>query len=61
MKEVELPRIVEGEKDAAQIKAAIRDCFAQIDQSFKRMDASQQEIERLKSETRVILGKLKAA
>jgi len=43
------------------IEAAIDECFAKMQLANEQMDKDQTEIDRLRSETRSILEKLKAA
>ncbi|MDQ3746715.1 MAG: hypothetical protein M3444_20280 [Acidobacteriota bacterium] len=45
----------------ADLRAAVDECIAEIDRVRKRMENDQEEIDRLKSETREILARLKAA
>ena len=45
----------------AEIKAAIENIFVEIKREYEMMKADQEEIERLKASTRVILAELEAA
>jgi len=51
----------EHDAEPADLKAAIDECIAEIDRVRKRMENDQEEIDSLKSETREILERLKAA
>lgn len=48
-------------EEAQTIEAAIDECLAKMQRANEQMDKDQTEIDRLKSETRSILEKLKAA
>ena len=48
-------------EEAAQIEAASKELLAEIKRANNQMTSDQQEIDRLKAETRAILAKLKAA
>ena len=48
-------------EEAAQIEAASKELLAEIKRANDQMASDQQEIDRLKAETRAILAKLKAA
>ncbi len=48
-------------EEAAQIEAASKELLAEIKRANDQMARDQQEIDRLKAETRAILAKLKAA
>lgn len=43
------------------LKQAVGECIKEIDRVRRQMESDQEEIERLKSETREILSRLKAA
>ncbi|HEY0320499.1 MAG TPA: hypothetical protein VGC66_05955 [Pyrinomonadaceae bacterium] len=43
------------------LKSAVGECIKEIDRVRTQMESDQEEIERLKSETREILSRLKAA
>jgi thiamine biosynthesis lipoprotein ApbE len=51
----------QDDAEPADLKAAIDECIAEIDRVRTRMENDQEEIDRLKSETREILARLKAA
>ncbi len=48
-------------EEAAQIEAAAKELLAEIKHANDQMASDQQEIDRLKAQTRAILAKLKAA
>ena len=48
-------------EEAAQIEAAAKELLAEIKRANDQMASDQQEIDRLKRQTRAILAKLKAA
>ncbi len=48
-------------EEAAQIEAATKELLAEIKRANDQMANDQQEIDRLKTQTRAILAKLKAA
>ena len=48
-------------EEAAQIEAVTRELLAEIKHANDQMVSDQQEIDRLKTQTRAILAKLKAA
>lgn len=48
-------------EEAAQIEAASKELLAEIKRANDQMASDQQEIDRLKTQTRAILAKLKAA
>lgn len=47
--------------EAADIEAAVRELLAEMKRANEKMDTDQHEIERLKTQTRATLAKLKAA
>ncbi|HLG15027.1 MAG TPA: hypothetical protein VJH03_11075 [Blastocatellia bacterium] len=47
--------------EPTDIKAAVAECIKEIDRVRKRIESDQEEIDSLKSETREILARLKAA
>ena len=51
----------ETEAEPADLKAAVNECIREIDRVRKLMEGDQEEIDRLKSETREMLARLKAA
>ena len=55
------PITLEPEAESAELKAAVHECIAEIDRVRKQMETDQVEIDRLKAETREMLGRLKAA
>jgi hypothetical protein len=55
------PITLEPEAESAEIRAAVHECIAEIDRVRKQMETDQVEIDRLKAETREMLGRLKAA
>lgn len=50
-----------ADAEPADLKTAVVECIEEIDLVRKRMESAQVEIESLKSETREILARLKAA
>ena len=59
---MEKASIVEPSTDEpADYKAAIIECIAEVDRVRSQMANDQEEIDRLKAETREILNRLKAA
>ena len=50
-----------GHANSTDFKAEVTECIAEIDRVRKQMEIDQDEIDRLKSETREILARLKAA
>lgn len=55
------PITLEPEAESAERKAAVHECIAEIDRVRKQMETDQVEIDRLKAETREMLGRLRAA
>jgi hypothetical protein len=55
------PITLEPDAESADIKSAVHECIAEIDRVRKQMETDQAEIDRLKAETREMLGRLKAA
>ena len=53
------PITLEPEAESAEIKAVVHECIAEIDRVREQMETDQAEIDRLKAETREILGRLK--
>jgi hypothetical protein len=49
-----------GKEQAAQYRAAVGECLAEIDRILKRMRRKDPEIERSKKRTRAMLAELKA-
>ena len=45
----------------AELKAAIEQCFARMEQARRQMEQDQIEIDRLKATTRAILNRMRAA
>ena len=47
--------------EAKQLQAMIADCLEKMRQSNERMDSEEEEIARLKAETRIMLNQIKVA
>lgn len=47
--------------EAEQVQAMIADCLEKMRQSNERMDREEEEIARLKAETRIMLDQIKVA